>query len=186
MKVQNPKFSSDSVWGLPLWWQINKYLKQTNLMVTLPESHSRVALPVHSLSMQVITTLFCMVMIWSLWYKVICFRSITLSLSIMQLSMQVMLTPFCVIYHIAMRGVLCFTKLTKFITLSRSNEQWLVTICPMFSFSPCKNVQQMFSKECWASPPCVWGEGVHGNIRSFITTLGWKYYSIHSIMTIWS
>ena len=102
----------------------------------------------------------------------ICFRSITLSLSIMQLSMQVMLTPFCVIYHFEMRGVLCFTKVTKFITLSRSNEQWLVMICPMFSFSPCKNVQQMFNKECWASPPCVWGEGVHGNIRSFITTLG--------------
>ena len=78
----------------------------------------------------------------------ICFRSITLSFSIMQLSMQVMLTPFCVIYHFEMRGVLCFTKVTKFITLSRSNEQWLVMICPMFSFSPCKNVQQMFSKEC--------------------------------------
>ena len=78
----------------------------------------------------------------------ICFRSITLSFSIMQLSMQVMLTPFCIVYHFAMCGVLCFTKFT----LSRSNEQWLVTICPMFSFSPCKNVQQMFSKNIQPLP----------------------------------
>ena len=146
-------------------------------MVTLPESHSRVALPVHSLSMQVIMTLFCMIMIGSLWYKFICFSSITLSFSMMQLSMQVMLTPFCIVYHFAMCGVLCFTKFT----LSRSNEQWLVTICPMFSFSPCKNVQQMFSKNVQPLPlqkldlraPMILG-GCE-NIIPFMTALSWNH-----------